>query len=36
MCAMCVVIGSFALVGGVIAYASGKLAGKFRADNEKE
>ena len=35
MCAMCIVIGSFALVGGVIAYASGKLAGKSPEESEK-
>ena len=36
MCGMCIVIGSIALVGSVIAFASGKLAGKGSSDEDKE
>ena len=34
MCAMCVVIGSVAVVGGAIAFVMGKISGKPEAENE--
>lgn len=34
MCGMCLVIGVIAVVGGIIAFASGKAVSKSKPDNE--
>lgn len=34
MCGMCLVIGVMAIIGGVIAFASGKSCGKSKSNKE--